>query len=114
MSFVLMFVSDQYKSQEISNIIILEIGGLLKLVPDYNKNWKICDKAVDDYFHVLESVHDCYKNQKMYDETVNIYPSAIKFIPKYWRLKKCVIKMFILVLFNLNLFLIDIRLKNTW
>ena len=33
-----MFVSDQYKSQEINNIIILEIGGLLKLVPDYNKN----------------------------------------------------------------------------
>ena len=32
-----MFVSDQYKSQEISNIIILEIGGLLKLVPDCNK-----------------------------------------------------------------------------
>ena len=52
-------------------------------------NQKIGDNAVDNYSNVLESVPEWYNTQI-----------------------KCVIKLLILLLLELNMFLIDLRLKK--
>ena len=57
--------------------MILESGGKLKSVPDYYKNQKICNIAVDNYPHALEFVLNCFKTQKMCNKVVDPYPSAI-------------------------------------
>ena len=57
--------------------MILESGGKLKSVPDYYKNQKICNIAVDNYPHALEFVLNCFKTQKMCNKAVDPYPSAI-------------------------------------
>ena len=54
-------------------------------IPDCYKNQNICNKVFDNYAHALESVSDFYKN------------------------KKCVIKLSVLILPQYNWFLIDLR-----
>ena len=45
--YLLRYVPDQYKTQQICEKAILENGGTLKSVPDCYKNQEICNKAVD-------------------------------------------------------------------
>ena len=73
--YLLRYVSDGYKTQQMSDKAILENGGTLKSVPDCYKNLKMCNKAVDNYPHALEL----------------LFVNAT-------RLKKCVIKLLILIL----------------
>ena len=47
--FIIMYVSDRYKTQEICHRIILENGGMLRLNPDFYKNEKMYNKVVDTY-----------------------------------------------------------------
>ena len=68
------------------------------------------NRAVDNYAQRLEFVPDCYKTQKMYNKPIDIYDSAIQLTNI--RLKKCAIKLLILVFLHLILSLINIRLKK--
>ena len=45
--YLLRYVPDQQKTQQICEKAILENGGTLKSVPDCYKNQEICNKAVD-------------------------------------------------------------------
>ena len=54
LSFVIRYVSDWYKTQDMCDKVILENGGTLKFVPDCYKNKKICYKTVDNYAYALE------------------------------------------------------------
>ena len=47
MPFVIRYVPDHNKIQEMCDKVILENGGTLNFVPDYYKNKKMCDKAVN-------------------------------------------------------------------
>ena len=49
---------------------------MLEFIPNCYKNFKMCGKAVDDYSHALKFAPDCYKTQK------------------------CVIMLFVLLLYN--------------
>ena len=52
----------------------------------------MCDKAILENHGTLKSVPDCYKNQEMFNKAVeNLFLNAI-------RLKKCLIKLLILIL----------------
>ena len=51
--FIIMCIPAQYQTQEISDKVILENGGLLRLIC---KNQEMCNKAVDNYAHALEFV----------------------------------------------------------
>ena len=47
--FVIRYVPDRYKTQQMRNKAILKNGGTLKSVPDCCKNQKMCDKAVNTH-----------------------------------------------------------------
>ena len=87
--FLIRYVPDQYKIQQMCAKAILENGGTLKAVPDCHKNQQLHDKAVDNYPHALEFVSECYKAQE-----------------------SCVIKLLILIFLQLNMFPINLRLKK--
>ena len=48
-------------TKQICDKAILENGGTLKCVPDYQKKQEMCNKAVDNYPHALEFVSECYE-----------------------------------------------------
>ena len=54
--FVIRYVNDQYKTQQMCDKAILVNGEALKSVPDYYKNQQMCCKVVDNYPHALEFV----------------------------------------------------------
>ena len=56
----------------------------------------MCDKAILEKAGTLQYFPDCYKNQEMCNKAVEIYPHS--FLLNAIRLKKYVIKLFILVL----------------
>ena len=56
--YLLRYVPDQYKTQQICDKAILENGGTLKSVSDSYKNKKMCNKAVNNYPHALEFVSE--------------------------------------------------------
>ena len=63
--YLIRYVPDQYKTQQMCDKAILENGGKLKSVPDCYKNYQeLCSKAVDNYPYALEFVPACYKTQK--------------------------------------------------
>ena len=56
LSFVIRYVADIHKTQEMCNIVLLKNGGTLMLAPNCYNNQKICNKAIDNYAHLLEFV----------------------------------------------------------
>ena len=80
LSFVIIYVSDQYKTQKICNKVITENFGVLKFIPDYYRNQKKCDKAVNNYFYALELMPNCYKTKRMCCETVDTCPFVFHFV----------------------------------
>ena len=83
--FVILYVLDQHKGQEMWNKFILENGGMLKVYFWLLQEWKKCDKSVSNYAHTLEFVPNSCKSEKMCNETVDTYPSAIQFIPAQYK-----------------------------
>ena len=61
--YLLRYVSDQFKTQQMCNEAITENGGAVNSVPDCKKNQEICNKAIDSYSYPLEFVPECYKTQ---------------------------------------------------
>ena len=72
----------------------------------------MCNKALNNYAYVLEFVPDCYETQEMFFKAGDASPSAIQVFPESHKFKKCVFKLLTLVFLYLILFLIDIRRKK--
>ena len=49
---------------------------LLRYVPDRYKTQQLCDKALLENGRTLKSGLDCYKNQEMRNKAVDNYPYA--------------------------------------
>ena len=54
--FIIQYVPDKYKTEQMSDKVILKNGGTLKSVPYCYNNEQMCDKAVDNYPDALEFV----------------------------------------------------------
>ena len=52
---------------------------LLRYVSDWYKIQQMCDKAILENGRTLKSVPDCYKNEVMYNKVVDNYPNALEF-----------------------------------
>ena len=52
-TYLLRYVPDQYKTQQMSDKTILENGGTFKSVPCCYKKKKMCNKALENYPHAL-------------------------------------------------------------
>ena len=76
----------------------------------------MCGKVILEIGGMLKSVSDWQKNQEMWNKSVDTYPSATQFVPKYYKTHKnnirIMIKLLILVLLHLIRFWINIRLKK--
>ena len=59
--YLLWYVPDKYRSQQICDKAIMENGGALKSVSNCCKNQEICIRTFDNYHHGLEFVTECYK-----------------------------------------------------
>ena len=62
--FVIRYVPDQCKDQQMCDKAILEYGGTLDSLLDFYQNQQMCDKAIDNYPHALRFIPDCYMTQK--------------------------------------------------
>ena len=61
--FLIRYVPDQYKTQQMCDKALLENGETLKSGPDCYRNQEMCNKAIDNYPHALELIPKCYKTQ---------------------------------------------------
>ena len=57
--YLLRYVPDQYKTEQMCDKAILENAGTLKYVLDCYKIQEICNKAFENYPHALEFVPEC-------------------------------------------------------
>ena len=55
----IMHLLDQYRTQEICDEVILDMGGMLRVFPDCSKNRKMYYKVVNNYAQILEFVPVC-------------------------------------------------------
>ena len=58
----------------------------------------MCNQAVDINIDASEYVAQCFKTQEMWDKPVDVDPSVIQFVSELSKLKKCVIKLLILLI----------------
>ena len=70
--FVIRYVPDQYKTQEICNNVIPENGGTSMFFANCYKIKRMRNKAVDSHADTSEFVPDCYKTQKLCDKAVKL------------------------------------------
>ena len=54
-----------------------KLSYLLRYVSDHYKTQQMCDEAILENVRTLKSVPDCYKNQEILDKTVDNYPHAL-------------------------------------
>ena len=107
---MLKFVPDYLKTRKMCKRTVQKLPDLLRHVPDQCKFQKMYDKVENG--ETLQSVLDCYKNQVMYNKAVDNYPHALEFVPECYKTQKCVRKLLILILLQLNIFWNAIRLKK--
>ena len=111
--FVIRYVPDQCKTQQMCDKVILENSGTLESVADHCKYQQICDKALEDHLHVLEFVPECYKTPKMCDKAVYKCPFVLDSVPDHYKFDKMCDKSVSEDPFKLKKnAMIDIRLKK--
>ena len=76
--FVVKYVPDQYKTNEMCGKVIIQNSGMSEFFPDEDQ--EMADKAVDHYSHSLRFVADSYKTGIMYNKDAGIDPFAIHFV----------------------------------
>ena len=74
------YLFDHYKTQQMCDISILENGGTLKSVSECCKNYKLCDKAAENYRHALEFIPECYEAQKCVIKLLIVKCNEVGFI----------------------------------
>ena len=72
----------------------------------------MCDKVVDNYPHALKFVPGNYKTQKMCDKAVNTHPSTIQIVTECYKTQNIRYKVANTYFLHLILFLISIKLKK--
>ena len=60
----------------------------------------MCDNAVDPYFSTIEYVLDVFKTQEMCDKSADKSPFVFDSVPGQYKIQECVIKLFLMILFD--------------
>ena len=102
---MLKLVSDDLKTKIISKHAVKEFLYLLRYVLDQHKTQQICDRSILENGGTLKSVPYCYKKQEMYNNTVDNYLHALEFVSGCFMAQECVTKRSVLILPQKNLFL---------
>ena len=83
--FLIRYVPDQYKAQQMCGKAILENGETLMPVLYCYKNQQMCDKAADTYPHALYILSECYKTHNMCNKAADTHTSTIQFVPECYK-----------------------------
>ena len=92
---------------------VKKLSSPLKYAPDQYKTHEICHKAVNTHCSTRPFVPECYKTKKICDKAFNKSFLTFIYIPDQYKLKKCETVLFLKILFQSDMFLINIRL-NKW
>ena len=96
--YLLTYVPDQYKTQQMQELII-ENHGTLKSVPDSSKNQEMCNEAVDTYYSIIKFVPECFMTQEyVINQLTDDFLYFILFLINK-KLKKYVIELLLKILF---------------
>ena len=109
--YLIRYVSDQYKTQQMCDMAILANGGTLTSVSDCYKNQEMCN-TVDNYHHALYFVPECYKSKKCVIKLLIFVLLQKEIVPECFIAQEMSDKAFNSYFFYLILFLIGIKLKN--
>ena len=93
------------KLRKIDNHEVKKLSYLLKYVPDQYKTQQMGEKTIPENGRTSESIHDCYKNQEMCSKAVENYPYVLKFVPKWFMTQEICDKAVNAYSTQLNLFL---------
>ena len=84
--YLLRYVADHYKTQNMCDKAIPENDETFKSVSDCYRSQEMCSKSVNNCPQASKFVPDCLKN--MFDKAVNIYISTTKFVPKCYEIQQ--------------------------
>ena len=109
---MLRFVFHHLKTKTMCQNAVKKLPLVINYVPDQYKTLEICDKVIIENSRMLGFILDCYKDQKNCDKPVIIILMHYDLSQIGTRLKKCVIKLSVLILLQYNLFLNALSLKK--
>ena len=81
---VLVWVPDQYKTQEMWNEAVQGAPWVLVWVPPWLVTREMCNEAVQSDPWMLEHVPDQYKTQEMCNEAVRREPEVLEYVPDWF------------------------------
>ena len=79
--------------------MVIENGEMLDSVSDCCKNQQMCNKAVNTHPSTIQFVPECYKTQEISDKTVNMCFLYSFLLLSGIKLKICLAKLFLKILF---------------
>ena len=88
---------DNYKTLKVSIGTVIKDSEMLRFVPDHLKTKKICKNAVKKLPFLMKYVSDRYKTKEICDKVIIHNFGMVGFIPAVARIKKCVIKLLIIM-----------------
>ena len=100
-------VPDHLKIKKMCKHAVIKLPFVIRSVPDRYNTQEMCDKTILENGETLKSVLDCYKNQFLPEcyKTQEMCMKGADTCPLYLimflvnlRLKKCVIKLFLMIL----------------
>ena len=94
--FLIKYVPDRCKAQQLCDKVIIENDGMIMFIPDQYITQE-CDNVVNNYPDTLESVPDCFMTQKLCNNAASTYLTEHDLFLINLKLKKCVIKLLILI-----------------
>ena len=96
LSFLIKYVPDRCKAQQLCDKVIIENDIMIMFMPDQYITQE-CDNVVNNYPDTLESVPDCFMTQKLCNNAASTYLTEYDLFLINLKLKKCVIKLLILI-----------------
>jgi len=87
-AFLLFFVPDEYKTQELCSLAVGMEGRAIKYVPLQMRNPELCRKAVVNIFAALEYLDENEKTEELCQMAVRQRGEALEFVPEKFNTKE--------------------------
>ena len=86
--FILDFVPDWYKTQEMYDKAVDTCPFIFDSVPEWYKSQEMCDKAVSYDPFMVKTCLDSYKTHEMCNKAVDDFLPALQFVPDWFVINK--------------------------
>ena len=90
---VLRFIPDHLKTQELCKRVVEKYPYRLGIVPDHLKIREMCEGAVEKYPYSLKYIPNRFKTQEICDKAVRDDPSSLRYLPDWFLAQKQQLKL---------------------